>query len=242
LRRDDSGEIQTTSGGNIMSLQHFLDKLPEQAFNEYDGSYHGWVVQEYIQQHEDITRISPYTVNTVRVVTFLTAENIVEIHFTIIRLGRKGNAGDNWATGGLSVGIDQTTGIMGPGVLKPKYGGEWLSKHPDSGELIEGIQIPHWNEIISLCKRAATQFSGIRSIGWDIAVTQDGPVIVEGNGDWDLAMVQAHLKPGFLSPQVIAQLAKFNCDFAQSLPSPLLSFWRLTKKRVKQSRFGKYFQ
>ena len=56
--------------------------------------------------------------------------------------------------------------------------------HPISNMKIEGFQIPYWNEVRELCIRAASKYQDNKSIGWDVAIKQDGPILIEGNHDW----------------------------------------------------------
>lgn len=122
-----------------------------------------------------LAAIASSTTNTVRIVTFRDRQNAIHIHATILRLGRAGNAADNWDRGGLSVAIDPETGKPGVGVLKPKYGGERMETHPDSGVRFAGQIIPHWPEVRELCIHAARVTPNLRSIVWDVVVTAEGP-------------------------------------------------------------------
>lgn len=198
----------------------------------------GYLLQEKVQQHEFLNNIAPYTTNTIRVVTFLDHNNDVDIHFTILRLGRRGNIADNWDRGGISVAVDLATGVLGAGVLKPKYGGQWLEEHPDSKVRFTGQTIPYWQEILELCTRAAKVTPRVHSIGWDVALTPRGPVLIEGNPDWDLAMVQVHTQ-GFLQPDVRRKLAEFGMRFPEGeLPPVNLRDWWV---RVREQYRGTAF-
>lgn len=221
LRADDAGSISVAADGGEMSLAAFLETLPDDAFGDYDGTYHGWLVQECLRQQEFLDRINPHTVNSMRVVTFIAADGSIDVHLAALRLGRAGGVADNWDRGGLSVGIDVRTGVLGQGVSKPRYGGAWTSTHPDTGERFEGEQLPDWPRVLELCRRAAAAFSGIRAIGWDVASTPEGPVIIEGNATWGLPVVQVHTS-GYLTEEIRAELARHGARFPERLrPLPL---------------------
>ena len=53
--------------------------------------------------------------------------------------------------------------------------------HPVTGKAFEGFQIPYWEEILKLTEKALRKVDGINYVGWDIAITGKGPIIVEGN-------------------------------------------------------------
>jgi hypothetical protein len=209
-------------------LMTVLDRPPKVKYymsGGYELNLSGYLVQAKLEQHAVLRRLAPWTTNTVRVVTFLDARQEVEIQCTIARLGRQGNVADNWDRGGISVAVDTATGVMGAGVLKPKYGGQWLEEHPDSGERFTGVQVPYWEEVLELCRRAAAVTPKVRSIGWDVAVTAEGPVLIEGNPDWDLPMVQVHTA-GLLQPAMRAKLAQFGLQFPEGrLPGVSVRAW-----------------
>jgi hypothetical protein len=229
-RGDDFEAVTNT--GHILSFEdvaRILDHPPEVRFYHAGGyqlNMNGYLLQAKLEQHPFLNEIAPYTTNTVRVVTFLDHKGDVDIHFTVLRAGRKGNMADNWDRGGLAIAVDPKTGALGRGMLKPKYGGHWMDTHPDTGTPFVGRQIPHWNEIIDICTKAARVSPNLRSIGWDVALTPTGPVLIEGNPDWDLQMVQVH-SDGYLQPKVREQFSHFGLTFPEkTLPPINLVAWR----------------
>ncbi|WP_274520776.1 sugar-transfer associated ATP-grasp domain-containing protein [Ectothiorhodospira variabilis] len=235
LRRGVDGSIQTEHDGQSMPLTTFLANLPNDAFGDYGGCYHGWLVQDYLQQHDFLGHINPHTVNSLRVVTFIDTNDEIRIPHAVLRLGREGSAADNWDKGGLSVAVDQNTGTLGRGVFKIRYGGDWVSEHPDTSVHFEGQQIPNWNSILDICKRAAATMSGVRAIGWDVALTPSGPVIIEGNSTWGLPVLQVHTK-GFLTDETRRELELLGARFPdrpRPLPAALVALlvyqWRRSR-------------
>jgi hypothetical protein len=61
-----------------------------------------------------------------------------------------------------------------------------VQRHPDSGIVFEGFAIPFYHEAVAMAKELQRRFYGLRSIGWDIAIGTEGPIIVEGNDNWEL--------------------------------------------------------
>jgi Sugar-transfer associated ATP-grasp len=59
------------------------------------------------------------------------------------------------------------------------------NEHPDGGGKFKGFPIPMWSEAVGLARRAHETFRSMSFIGWDIAILQDGPVLVEGNFPFD---------------------------------------------------------
>lgn len=51
--------------------------------------------------------------------------------------------------------------------------------------------MPYWKESLELANCFHEKLSDIHSIGWDIAITKDGPVFIEGNDNWEISLMQA---------------------------------------------------
>jgi glutathione synthase/RimK-type ligase-like ATP-grasp enzyme len=71
--------------------------------------------------------------------------------------------------------------------------------HPDTGNVIEGFRIPMWAEVVELLERGQRSLPDLRTLGWDIAVTDDGPLIVETNATYDIDIVQVAYQRGVRS-------------------------------------------
>lgn len=96
---------------------------------------------------------------------------------------------DNNGQGGISIGIHPNGRLKKFGVYTKEYGTKCI-EHPISGIKFENFQIPYWEETISLVKKAHQHFYGVKTIGWDVAITPDGPKLIEGNIDWNFPMAQ----------------------------------------------------
>lgn len=143
-----------------------------------------YLLQECIEQHPALAALNASSVNTVRLITFCN-EGRSTVFSGALRIGTAGHSVDNWAAGGLIVGIDLKSGTLrGEGFFKPGYGGR-VAQHPDSGIRFSGYAIPHFQAAVQLVTRLHEQLRGIHSIGWDVAICQDGPVVIEGNDDWE---------------------------------------------------------
>jgi hypothetical protein len=76
-----------------------------------------------------------------------------------------------------------------PGVMKADIV-QRVVRHPDSGAPIEGFALPYWREVRELAITAHRTFPAMVSVGWDIAITASGPVLVEGNAVWCVDLAQ----------------------------------------------------
>lgn len=153
------------------------------------------LAEEFVTQHPDIMALSPSALNTVRVFTQLNEKDEVEFLGARLRISVNSEV-DNMAAGNIAAPIDINTGIIdGPGVYSD-ITKEDAPVHPVTGVSIVGFQVPFWKEIIHMMKDSALHVKDNRSIGWDIAVTKDGPELIEGNHDWCKLVWQLPVKKG----------------------------------------------
>lgn len=149
-----------------------------------------YLIQQNIKQHELINKIYSGSVNTIRLQTVYT-NNTVTPFGAGIRFGTNGNIVDNWADGGVFVGININSGKLHKyGFLKPGYGTK-ITEHPTTKIIFEGYQIPFFDKAVKMAIELHYFFYGIHSIGWDIAITKEGPVFIEGNNLWEISLIQA---------------------------------------------------
>lgn len=167
----------------------------------------GYIIEECLFNHPELQALNASSLNTCRIVTLVTREGGCRILFATARFGRARAVTDNWSAGGVAVGIDVATGTMGRGLLLPQFGGEWLDSHPDSGVAFVGKVLPHWTETMALVKRAALTLPWCNGVGWDVAITPQGPMLVEGNGQWNPSIGQA-FTGGLLTSELRRELAQ----------------------------------
>ncbi len=168
----DSGKILLDGESAIKKLK----KLYQKGVTLYE---------DFINQHEVLSEIYPNSVNTVRVVTFVTWERKVEIWGALLRMGVDKKV-DNFDAGGISAPIDVETGeIIRPAVSKYPFNDNKYMEHPITKNRIVGVKIPFWEDIIKMIESAALILPDVRTVGWDVALTKDGPTLIEGNDNWD---------------------------------------------------------
>ena len=135
------------------------------------------LVEEVIKQHHTLNKLHPNSVNTIRIITINNNGNISYLT-AFLRIGN-GDVVDNTCSGGMLTIIDLKTGET----LYPACDTNMnvFKVHPLTKENIIGFKIPYWKEALELCKEMAKVVDGINYIAWDIAITETGPVVVEGN-------------------------------------------------------------
>lgn len=163
-------------------------RLHELLFRE--NNFTRYLLQPLIVQHGLLNRINPSSVNTVRIDTFVIGNEVVN-NGAVLRVGNSGMFMDNWAMGGLVVPIDLETGKLGEiGKTKSKFGRKVFDKHPTTGFRFSGTQLPFWTELRELVRAAALRMLPLKLLGWDVAITNDGPLFIETNQDYDVFLLQ----------------------------------------------------
>ena len=163
--------------GNPVSVDDLLLRLTSSRY----------LVQTFISQHKLMGQLHPQSINTIRLVTARgLKDGKIHILPSILRIGTGESVVDNTSQGGVAVGIDIETGYLKKyGFYKPQYGLK-TDIHPDSKIRFEEFQIPYFDEV----KRKAVYFHSmlpqVHSVGWDIAVGEEGPIFVEGNDNWEI--------------------------------------------------------
>jgi hypothetical protein len=240
-----NNHVNVNSGYEQIAFDNFISRLSINSFQEYKNSYQGWIIQETVNQHERLAVFNPSSLNTVRIVTFVNASDDCEVHCALLRMGRKGKTTDNWSQGGIASHIDIGTGIAGPGFLKPTFGTGLYSKHPDTNATIKGEIIPFWQSTLDLCRRAALALPGARSVGWDVGITSKGPILIEGNADWGMIMMQIH-NEGYLNMKRRQAFSLLGAEFPDRLPSAAESIIRLYKRgygtAFRKKLFGRFLK
>ena len=149
------------------------------------------ILQPRISNHKELRPISGRALSTVRLLTVKRPDKPPEVALAAYRMGTGKSSADNFNAEGLASPISLSEGKLGPAVRKDGYKtGKRFDRHPDTGSPIEGRVVPDWAIVKDLGLRAHAVFDTVPSIGWDVAVTERGPVLVEGNDVWGIDICQ----------------------------------------------------
>jgi len=140
-----------------------------------------FIYQEEVKQHSNLALLNPNSANTIRIDTFKAKGKIPEVISAYLRIGRGHGFVDNLTSGGLRVGINMENGCLKTHGTNYIYlGASFLTHHPDTGIQFEDYPIPFFEEVKSLAIKAASCLPQ-SLVGWDVAITEHGPVLIEGN-------------------------------------------------------------
>ena len=135
------------------------------------------IIEERVIQHPRMAQMCPTSVNTIRIATLL-GDKKQGIVYAFLRIGN-GNVMDNVDQGGMAARVDLASGkLLTVGADKK---GNTYTHHPMTGTPIIGFEVPFFEEAKAMCLKAAQEVPQMRFVAWDVAITEKGPVFIEGN-------------------------------------------------------------
>lgn len=135
------------------------------------------IIEERVIQHPRLMALCPTSVNTIRIATLL-GDKKQGIVYAFLRIGN-GKVMDNVDQGGMAARVDLESGkLLTVGADKQ---GNTYTEHPMTHTPIVGFEVPFFEEAKAMCLKAAQKVPQMRFVAWDVAVTEKGPVFIEGN-------------------------------------------------------------
>ena len=171
LSKEGGNGICRIDSGDYATFEAFMNVL-----QQYSSRI---IVEEEICQAESLAHFHPQSVNSIRMHTIRFNDG-VHAFMPYLKLGCGSAIVDNAHSGGIKAILDMETGVVTSmrDVMNRTY-----SVHPDTKSSAVGFQVPRWQELIDLTKQLHTRFDRIRLVGWDMALTDEGWIVVEANSD-----------------------------------------------------------
>ena len=160
----------------------------------------GYIFQPRLTPREEVRALCGERAATLRILTTFGPEGP-----RIFRVCWKIPAGPNWADnfwrpGNLLASVDMETGTVQRVVTGTGFAMTEVERHPDTNTRILGMKVPLWEERCAAALVGAAAMPDFGLLGWDIAATATGPVIVEANDTPDAIMMQIADRRGLLEP------------------------------------------
>jgi Sugar-transfer associated ATP-grasp len=175
-----------------------------------------YLIQESLVpfQHPEIARFNGDVINTLRLITFDLEEGPVPVA-AALRIAIDHRAVDNWSMGGVMVPIDLDSGVTDDaGTVRHDL--SLIYAHPQSRVHFRDQPIPYLPEAVDLACRLHQKLA-LKSVGWDIALLQDGPCMLEANRRWALVVFPPQFIGTFLDFHLGRDMpAAIRCELAGS--------------------------
>lgn len=152
------------------------------------------ILEERVIQSAAMSKLNPTSVNTVRCMTFFS-EDEIKVGPCFLKVGQGNSFVDNGGKGGIIIGIDNKSGV-----LNTEGFDEFLAnypEHPDTHVVFKNYHLPEWDKLIELVMEMSAKIPSVRYIGWDLAHTDAGWVVIEGNGSGQFICPQIIWERGF---------------------------------------------
>jgi len=161
----------------ILSGRFRLHNVPDVAF-----------IEERIKIQKIFSRYVYHGASDIRILVF----NKVPV-VAMLRLPTKESEGkSNLHQGAIGVGIDLATGITTHGIMNRQF----IKYIPETKRKINGLKIPHWNEILKLTVKVQEAIPSLGFLGVDIILDKErGPMILELNARPGLEIQNANMAP-----------------------------------------------
>lgn len=167
-------------GGTGILQLNWADFPDESFLLQFLGEKGLSILEAPIVQHPHLAALHSQSVNTLRIVTD-RVDGRVWIAYALLKIGRGNTVCDNSSQGGMFCRMDLHTGQICTVAVDDAM--TTYERHPDTGVAFKGYSIPFFTQALTLVMDASAVIPQIGHIGWDVAITPHGPVIVEGNAD-----------------------------------------------------------
>ena len=148
-----------------------------------------YLLEEAIRPHALLQSLSPHAVSTLRFVSFLGHNGEVRFLPVIMRCSLGERHVDNLCAGGAYVLVGPDGKIAFPCFIQQyvltdctaSLDDFLLERHPLTDLQPMGLEIPYFHEARAMVEKLARQCPEAPVLGWDIAIAEKGPVVVEIN-------------------------------------------------------------
>ncbi len=222
------GEDIVLGDGRRVGVQAFCEEIAR----EYGE---GYLFQTALQQHEALSEVTGSAIGTLRIVT-VRDEAMPRVLYSLWKIPSPKAMSDNfWQDGSMIAPVDEKTGIVGQCRIGTGPDARDIETHPVSGRAFKGLQVPCWDEACRMATEAHALFPEFGVIGWDVAMTPEGPSLIECNDNPFHSLYQLAFQRGIKNDDfmpVFEQVAQRSRDMRAYRDE-------MVDKRKKAQRTGK---
>lgn len=192
-------------GDPPVEVEEFAKGIAEYCRGRSSGSHRqpasGYLLQSVATNHPEIAELCGPTLATFRIYV-ITDDRGARIDRLSWKIPGPDSPADNfYREGNFYADVDPETGIVRRTLRGEGRRLEIFDHNPNNGKRMAGFQVPHFKQLCETVVRGAALFPGARYQGWDAAVANDGPLIVEANYGAALVLGQLSMGRGFLTPE-----------------------------------------
>jgi hypothetical protein len=149
----------------------------------YRREWGDWILEEFVNG------VGGRPLRTLRVITMAKPTSRPVVRYVVQKLQAEASlVTDNAHSGGLYVGVDEATGQLGRYAYDEAL--QVREHDPLTGIPFADTRIADIPDVIRLAEAAAALLPKTVLIGWDIGLSENGPVVIEGNSSPGLTNIQ----------------------------------------------------
>lgn len=220
---EEGGKTLRLGNGETVALDEFAQEILD------DHGKRGFLFQTAVRQHPKLTEMAGPALGTIRTVTVTENADRPSVLYVLWKIPSPRAMSDNfWQDGSMLANIDINTGEIVSCRIGTGLDTDYIQNHPTTGKPIVGTRIPYWTELKELAEKAHALFPNSGVLGWDIGMSDEGPVIVECNNSPFHTLYQLATGEGVKNPRFAAVFDKIADRQAERL--------KLAKKAQKEKR------
>lgn len=189
------GDALHLANGKMRDLTDFAAEV----MAHYPG---GYLLQSALDPHPDMACIAGPAIGCVRVLTANDGSGPKPV-YAVWKMPAPAAMSDNfWQNGSLLADLDLKHGTVKACLRGTGPSAEMLTVHPVSGKIVVGTTLPFWSETLKLAVDAHAVFPEFGVCGFDIAVTHEGPKVLECNDNPAHMLYQIAANRGLQNPDL----------------------------------------
>lgn len=145
-----------------------------------------FIIEECLKQDSRMI-FGNASVNTIRAHSIMDKNGNIHVLKCLLRAGVGNSFVDNYSSGGCVYELNPAGFIISPSLKKD---GQKVFIHPGTDRFMLGFQVPNWEKVITGIHQAHKLIPECRFIGWDIAITDSGIELIEGNHNPDYELLE----------------------------------------------------
>jgi len=191
-RYDADNDHLVMADSREVKVENFAEQIEQ--FAE-----HGYLFQTRLNPHPEIAQVVGNRISTVRMFVLVDEKGPALLRAAWKIAGADTVADNFWRAGNMLGGVDVETGDVTRVLMRTVEGTQEVDEHPVTGTKFAGLKFPEWDAMRELVYRGAAAVPSCHLQGWDVALTENGPVLIELEGDGgDAIMEQLCFDTGLL--------------------------------------------
>lgn len=143
----------------------------------------GYLFQTRLAPHPKIAAVVGDQLSTVRMFVLVDEQGALLVRASWKIPSGESVADNFWRCGNMLGGIDVETGRVIRVLRRTDHGTATVDRHPKTGIAFADFVFPEWSHMRDVVMRGAAAVPSCHFQGWDVALTDRGPVLVELEGD-----------------------------------------------------------